>query len=117
MARAIEQLIWQAYDAFNKRDIDTALLLMTPDVDWPNGWEGGYVHGRDEVRAYWTRQWKAINPTVTPLSIQEMPDNKVEVVVKQTVKDLEGKPVFEGQVKHMYTIENGLIRNMRIEED
>jgi len=26
-------------------------------VDWPNGMEGGRVHGHAEVRAYWTRQW------------------------------------------------------------
>ena len=50
---------------------------MATDVDWPNGWEGGYVHGQDEVRAYWTRQWKAINPTVIPITIQETPDGKV----------------------------------------
>ena len=116
MSWAVEQLIRQAYAAFNRRDINAALLLMTPDVDWPNGWEGGYVHGPDEVRAYWTRQWKAIDPTVTPLSIHEKPDKQIEVVVKQTVKDLEGKLVFDGQVKHIYKIENGLIRHMRIEE-
>jgi hypothetical protein len=27
------------------RDIDAALAGMTEDVDWPNGWEGGYVKG------------------------------------------------------------------------
>jgi hypothetical protein len=29
------------YRAFNTRDIETALKLMHPDVDWPNAWEGG----------------------------------------------------------------------------
>jgi ketosteroid isomerase-like protein len=28
-------LIEQAYSAFNKRDIDGALALMTQDVSWP----------------------------------------------------------------------------------
>lgn len=116
MATTVEQLIQQAYDAFNRRDIDAALQLMTPDVDWPNGWEGGYVHGHDEVRAYWTRQWDVINPVVIPTSIMEKPDNNVEVLVKQTVKDLDGKLVSAGQVKHIYTLQNNLIRHMRIEE-
>jgi len=34
-------LIEQAYSAFNKRDIDGALALMTQDVSWPKASEGG----------------------------------------------------------------------------
>ena len=50
-------LIEQAYSAFNKRDIDGALALMTQDVNWPKASEGGRVVGKEEIRAYWTRQW------------------------------------------------------------
>ena len=50
-------LIEQAYTAFNKRDIDGALALMTEDVSWPKASEGGKVVGKEEIRAYWTRQW------------------------------------------------------------
>lgn len=57
-----EQRMRALYDAFNARDIDTVLAAMTQDVDWPNAWEGGRVHGRDAVRSYWTRQWAEINP-------------------------------------------------------
>jgi ketosteroid isomerase-like protein len=39
----------RAYEALNARDIDGALALMHPDVDWPNGWEGGRVHGHGLV--------------------------------------------------------------------
>jgi ketosteroid isomerase-like protein len=46
-----------AYSAFNKRDIDSALALMTEDVSWPKASEGGRVVGKEEIRAYWTRQW------------------------------------------------------------
>jgi hypothetical protein len=48
------------YEAFNARDIDAVLLQMTEDVDWPNAWEGGRVHGHDGVRDYWIRQWSAL---------------------------------------------------------
>ena len=34
-------IIEQAYSAFNKRDIDGALALMTQDVSWPKASEGG----------------------------------------------------------------------------
>jgi ketosteroid isomerase-like protein len=50
-------IIEQAYSAFNKRDIDGALALMTQDVSWPKASEGGKVVGKEEIRAYWTRQW------------------------------------------------------------
>jgi len=46
-------IIEQAYSAFNKRDIDGALALMTEDVSWPKASEGGKIVGKEEVRAYW----------------------------------------------------------------
>ena len=55
MADEREELLRGAYDAFNARDIERALVLMTPDVDWPNGMEGGRVHGHEEVRLYGER--------------------------------------------------------------
>ncbi len=36
-----EAALLTAYRAFNARDIDRALAVMTDDIDWPNGWEGG----------------------------------------------------------------------------
>jgi hypothetical protein len=38
---AHEDLLQTLYGAFNARDIDAALAGMHPDVDWPNGMEGG----------------------------------------------------------------------------
>ena len=64
----IKTIIEQAYSAFNKRDIDGALALMTQDVSWPKASEGGKVVGKEEIRAYWTRQWGEFNPHVEPLS-------------------------------------------------
>jgi ketosteroid isomerase-like protein len=109
-------LIEQAYTAFNRRDIDAALSLMTPDVEWPNGWEGGYVQGHQGVRTYWTRQWKEIDPTVRPLAIVERPDGRIEVAVQQTVKDLQGHLLFDGPVTHIYTLEHGKVKHMEIEK-
>ena len=54
------------YRAFNEREIDAVLDVMHPDVDWPNAWEGGRVHGREAVRAYWTRQFEEISGQVEP---------------------------------------------------
>jgi len=41
------------YDAFNRREIETVLSMMKENVKWANGMEGGFVHGRENVREYW----------------------------------------------------------------
>jgi len=56
----------RAYRAFNARDIDGALALMTSDVAWPRAFKGGFVRGHEEVRAYWREQWSEIDPHVEP---------------------------------------------------
>jgi hypothetical protein len=111
-----KEILEQAYAGFNSRDIDAVLLLMDPAVQWPNGWEGGYVHGHQEVRDYWTRQWKEIDSMVQPLSIKERPDGRIEVEVRQMAKDLQGNVLFEGMVKHIYTFEQGKVKHMEIEK-
>src|ERR1700678_222593 len=83
-------LIAQAYSAFNQRDIDGALALMSENVSWPKASEGGRVVGKEEIRAYWTRQWKEFDPHVEPLEIIDREGSKTEVKVHQVVKTLSG---------------------------
>lgn len=116
MDTANEKLIQQMYDIFNRRDIPSALQLMQPDVEWPNGWEGGYVYGRAAVSEYWTRQWKEIDPHVQPVSIEQDPDGRIRVLVQQTVKDKQGQLLHEGRVTHIYTLEGGLVKHMEIQK-
>ena len=110
-------LIEIAYKGFNSRDIDSVLPLMHHNIHWPKAFEGGYVISPEEIRAYWTRQWSEINPVVKPQSIIAREDGKVEVLVHQLVKDLEGNVLFDGNVKHIYEIENDLLLKMDIEAD
>ena len=83
-------LIEQAYTAFNKRDIDGALALMTEDVSWPKASEGGRVIGKEEIRAYWTRQWGEFDPRVEPLAMTVDEGGRIRVRVHQLVKSLQG---------------------------
>jgi hypothetical protein len=107
-------LLTTAYIAFNARDIDTALTTMHPDVEWPNGWEGGRVTGHQGVRDYWTRQWAAINPRVDPLGFAADESGRTVVTVHALVRDLHGNVMSDGTVEHVYRIEDGLIRSMEI---
>ena len=115
MASQYEDLIKKAYSAFNSRDIDTAFSTMHPDVQWPKAFEGGYVSGHSEIKEYWTRQWTEIDPDVQPVGFNERQDGTLEVTVHQKVKDLQGNTVFDGIVKHIYTLQDGLLRRMDIE--
>lgn len=110
-----EDLIKKAYSAFNSRDIDTALSTFHPNVEWPKAFEGGYVNGHSEIRDYWTRQWSEINPTVQPIEFNERQDGTLEITVHQKVKDLQDNIIFDGVVKHIYTLQDDLLRKMDIE--
>ncbi len=115
MENLVHDLILKAYKGFNSRDIDTTLATFHKDVQWPKAFEGGYVEGHDEIRAYWTRQWSEINGVVEPLHISELSDGRFAVKVHQFVKDLEGKILFDDTIKHIYTIKENLLLRMDIE--
>jgi ketosteroid isomerase-like protein len=115
-AQAATELLKKAYAAFNARDIDGALATMRPDVAWPNGMEGGTVHGHEGVRAYWTRQWGMIDPHVDPVSFNVDESGRVVVGVHQIVRDLAGRVLMDRMVEHVYSLADGLIRGMDIRE-
>ncbi len=108
----VKTVIEQAYSAFNKRDIDGALALMTEDVSWPKASEGGRVVGKEEIRTYWTRQWGEFDPHVEPLEITEEDGGGTRVRVHQLVKSLEGDVLSDSEVLHVFTVKRGLIAAM-----
>jgi hypothetical protein len=113
---SVRELLERLYRDFNARNIDAVLAEMTADVRWPNGWEGGYVHGHGEVRDYWTRQWKELDPTVTPLDFTPEPDGRIDVQVRQVVRDRNGTLLGDSIVHHVYRLEDGHIAHMEIRE-
>ncbi|HEX6038048.1 nuclear transport factor 2 family protein [Longimicrobium sp.] len=110
------ELLRYAYAAFNARNVDAALATMHPDVDWPNGMEGGRVLGHEAVRQYWTRQWTLIDPHVEPVDFTPLDDGRMSVDVRQVVRDHEGSLLADQRLQHVYRIEDGRIRSMEIVE-
>ena len=108
------ELLRTAYAAFNARDIDAALATMTPDVAWPKAFDGGFVDGHEEVRAYWTKQWSEINPHVEPISFHPEDAGRILVGVHQVVRDLAGAVLADEHVGHRFTVEHGLLQSMEI---
>jgi GrpB-like predicted nucleotidyltransferase (UPF0157 family)/ketosteroid isomerase-like protein len=116
--RAVAYLILRsAYSAFNARDIDAALELMHPEVDWPNAWEGGRVVGHAAVRDYWSRQFAAISSIVEPLNFTKESDDSITVDVHQVVHDVHtGELISETSVRHSYQLRDGMITRMDVLE-
>lgn len=116
-------LVKRMYDCFNARDIDGVLAVLADDVAWANGMDGGYVHGREAVREYWTRQWTIVNPHVEPVGFNEVADGSILAEVRQTVRDLDGKPL-EGQthglkdktVTHIFRLQRGKVTRFDIRD-
>lgn len=111
----MEERIRAFYAAFNERALDTALAAMTADVDWPNGWEGGRIAGREAVRNYWQRQWAAIDSHVEPVEITQGEAGRWTVLVHQTVRSPDGAVLADEHVLHVYAFRDELVERMDIE--
>lgn len=115
MQTSKRELLLTAYAAFNRRAIDAVLALMSANVNWPNGMEGGRVLGHEQVRAYWTRQWGLVAPRVDPVDIVEDESGRAIVRVHQVVRDLAGSVLLDQFVEHVYYFRDGLIDRMDIQ--
>lgn len=112
-----ERVLRCAYLAFNARDLETALELMHPEVDWPNAWEGGRLVGRAAVGDYWARQFSAISSSVEPERFIEEADGTVTVDVHQVVHDAHTRELLsDTRVRHRYRLAGGLVLRMDVLE-
>ena len=110
----LERTLRRTYELFNARDIEGVLALMHPDVDWPNALEGTRLTGHDAVREYWCGQFAAFDPRVEPLGFEELGDGRVRVRVHQSLYELNGDLIGQGEVFHDYALREGLIERMDI---
>ena len=108
------ELLRKAYTAFNTRNLDDALALMTSDVHWPRAFKGGFVRGPEEVRAYWIEQGSEIDAHVEPVSFTPQEDGQILIEVHQIVRDPAGTVLSDGHVGHRYSFKDGLIQGMEI---
>jgi hypothetical protein len=107
-------ILREAYRNFNARNIDAVLSRMHPDVEWANGMEGGHVHGKDEVRAYWLRQFTTLSPHVEPIRIDPDENGRWVVEVHQVVHDTQGNLLLDTTVFHTYQFRDQLIARLDI---
>jgi hypothetical protein len=113
---AWEALLRRMYEIFSTDERDAFVPhCLAPDVDWPNVLDGVRLHGREEVRAYWARQFTAGHPLVRLEGLRLAGDGEAVVVtVRQGMRDSVGDH-WAGTVEHVYRFGgDGLVTRMDI---
>jgi ketosteroid isomerase-like protein len=107
------ELVRRMYAAYNGRDAESLLALLTEDVDWPDG--PVRMHGKDQLRDYWLRQWTRVRPHDEPGEPVELGGGRIAVHVDQTVRTPDGSPVSTGRFRHVFHLRDGLVTRLDIE--
>ena len=115
MKRDLQTFFEVLYKNFNDRNIDTVIAEMTPDIQWANGMEGGYVYGHEAVKDYWTRQFQLVSSKVIPLEIKKQND-VVHIKVHQVVHDIYGELLADEMVEHIFHLKDKKIYRFDIGE-
>ena len=104
----------RAYAAYNSQDIEALVALVSDDVNWPDD-DAGRLHGKDEVRAYWTEQWARTRTHDEPVAFSERNDGRTAVQISQVVRSPNGSVSSKGQFLHLQRREGDRIARMDIE--
>ncbi len=107
------ELLLQAYAAYNRQDLEALVALVSDNVDWPD--DGGRLHGKDEVRAYWTEQWARTRTHDEPVAFSRRDDGRIAVLISQVVRSPDGSVISEGHFLHLHRLEGNRIARLDIE--
>lgn len=113
----IEPLLTRLYDAIDRRDIEAVMSVFHPDARIPDSLEQVMVSGRKAIRAYYKRQFAAIQVASSLLSTKRLPDDGVEAALHVLVRGAAGGFWWEGPVTATYHTREGLIVDMDIAAD
>ncbi|MDO9474278.1 MAG: nuclear transport factor 2 family protein [Caulobacter sp.] len=106
---ASDALIVALFDAFNARDLEAAKALIHPEADWPDVFSEGRLHGRDQVLAMWSEQFRQFSPECFLIEMTALPDGRRRVRTNHVVRNLDGKIFTDEQATMTYKFRDGLI--------
>ena len=109
-----QALLTDLCEAYNRRDWPDFAARLHPDVDWPDQTGHGRLIGHGALREYWDRNDTVITVEVTPLTFTTLADGRVRVDVNQVVRSTTGALWSDIQVRHFYTLQNGLVSRMDV---
>ena len=108
------EFLLRAYSAYDSQDIEALVALVSDDVNWPDD-DAGRLHGKDEVRAYWTELWARTRTHDEPVAFSERNDGRTAVQISQVVRSPNGSAISKGQFLHLHRLEGDRIARMDIE--
>lgn len=112
----VEPLLTSLYEAIERQDVDAVLALFHRDARIPDSLEQAALVGRDQIRAYYQRQFATIRVQSSLLATNELSDGRVEAFLHVLVQGSTGGFWWEGRVTATYRIEGGLITEMVVTE-
>ena len=107
-------LLLRAYAAYNRRDVEALVALVSDTVDWPDD-DGGRLRGPDQVRAYWTQQWARTHTHDEPVALRRQVDGRIAVDISQVVRAPDGSVISRGGFRHLHRTDGDRIAQMDIE--
>jgi ketosteroid isomerase-like protein len=116
MANTRIETLRAGYGAFNRRDVENALQMLDPHVEWPDMLEGRVLGGVPAVREYWTRQFGLIDSQVEPEEFVEQ-GACVLAVVHQRVRRLSTGAQDDRRVGHLFTFRDTKVVRMQVYAD
>lgn len=108
----IEPLLTKLLDAIARRDLDAVMSVFHPEARIPDSLEQVEVSGSKAIRAYYKRQFAAIQVASSLLSTKRLPDDSVEAALHVLVRGSKGGFWWEGSVTATYHTREGLIVRM-----
>lgn len=110
----------EAYAAFNRGDIDSALKPLDTRIEWSEPAEfpgGGTYHGREGVKRYLTQSKAGIAEGASEPERFVVAGNRVVVLVHVRVRPKGSDAWHEVRIADVYTVENGKAVQMKAFSD
>ena len=107
MSNGHAQTIRRGLEAFNARDFETAINLLTEDVVWASflsRTQGEYLHGRDEVRAAWESQVDVLDLRAEALEYISVGSDKVVVPMRMMGRGRGSEMTIAASIVWLWTL-------------
>ena len=101
------------YERFNARDIDAALCALTRDVDWAKRL-GATSRGTTTSGTTGHGNGPRSTGRSRPKDSQLNPLGRIDVTVRQRVKNFDGELLEDATVHHIYRLRRGQVEHMEI---
>jgi ketosteroid isomerase-like protein len=106
----------QAYAAFNRGNIDTAVRLLDPQVEWTEPAEfpgGGTYHGVEEAKRYLIQSRASATQVISEPERFIFAGDRIVVFVHARVLPKDSSTWQEIRLADVYTLEDGRVKQMR----